>query len=314
MMRSLRRAIGLLPALALVAGGALVPLRAQAPQHITVVTSPSDSGGEVYYAQARGTFKKYGLDVEIVSAGGGPALSAAMASGKYDIGQSNVATIAAAHQAGLPFVLVAPASLYDSRNATSALVVTKDSPIKTAADLDGKTVGNLDLRDIGTVALGVWLEQHGVNPANVRIVEIPMAQVSEELARGLVAASLTLEPYLSASLADRTRILAEPYTAIAPRFLIAAYFARSEWVDAHRDAARSFAAAIVETARWANANQTPSAQILGQYTKVQITPNQRRTTYAETLEPALIQPLIDAAYKGKLLKEPLAATALLPRP
>ena len=37
-------------------------------------------------------------------------------------------------------------------------------------------------------------------------------------------------------------------------------------------------------------------------------------TYAESLEPALIQPLIDAAYKGKLLEDPLAATALLPRP
>jgi ABC-type nitrate/sulfonate/bicarbonate transport system substrate-binding protein len=34
--------------------------------HVTVISSPSDSGGEVYYAQARGTFKKYGLDVEII--------------------------------------------------------------------------------------------------------------------------------------------------------------------------------------------------------------------------------------------------------
>jgi NitT/TauT family transport system substrate-binding protein len=308
----MRRRCARFAALALLLAFAGLPrLDAQTLAHITVVTSPSDSGAEVYYAQSRGTFKKYGLEVEIISLAGGAAVAAAMSSGKYEIGQGNIATIAAAYEAGLPFVLVAPASLYNSRAATSALVVAKDSPIKTAADLEGKNVANLAVQDIGSVALDRWLEQQGVNPASVHVVEMPQTQMTEALARGRIAAAIMIEPFLSAGLAESTRVLAQLYSAIAPRFMIAAYFARSDWVASHRDAARAFAAAMNETARWANANHALSAQILAQYTKVQLPPNQTRVTYAQTLDPALIQPLIDAAVKSKLLKEPLAASALL---
>lgn len=308
----MRGRIAALAALAVLTAFAAPRATAQTPPlHITVVTSPSDSGAEVYYAQSRGTFKQHGLDVEIISLSGGAAVAAAMASGKYEIGQGNIATIAAAYEAGLPFVLVAPASLYNSRAATSGLVVAKDSPVKSAADLEGKNVANLAVQDIGSVALERWLDEQGVNPATVHIVEMPQAQMAEALARGRVAAAIMIEPFLSAGLAESTRLLARHYTAIAPRFMIAAYFARSDWVLAHRDAARAFAAAMNETARWANANHAASAQILAQYTGVQVSPNQIRVAYAETLDRALIQPLIDAAAKSKLLKEPLAASALL---
>ncbi len=288
------------------------PAGAQTLTHFTVVTSPSDSGGEVYYAQDRGTFRKYGLDVEIISLTSGAAVAAAMSSGTYDVGQSNVATVGAAHEAGLPFVLVAPASLYNYRAATTALVVAKDSPIHTAGDLAGKSVANVALQDIGSVGLQRWLIQNAVDPATVRIVELPQSATEEALIRGTTAAALMIEPFLSRGLANgTTRLMAHVYTAIAPTFMIAAYFARADWVQNHRNAARGFADAMRETARWANAHHAESAQILAKYTKIAVAPNQTRVMYAETLEPKLIQPLLDAAYKSKLLKEPLSASTLL---
>jgi NitT/TauT family transport system substrate-binding protein len=288
------------------------PLSARTLTHLTVVTSPSDSGGEVYYAQDRGTFRTFGLDVELISLAGGAAVAAAMSSGTYDIGQGNLATIGTAREAGLPFVLVAPASLYDYRAATTALVVAQDSPIHTAGDLAGKSVADLSVQDIGTVALGRWLTQNGVDPASVRIVELPSSATEEALVRGTVSAALLLEPFLSKAFVNGTiRLLAHVYSAIAPNFMIAAYFARADWVRSHRDAARAFAGALRETARWANTHHAESAQILAKYTKTQIAPNQTRTMYADTLDPKLIQPLLDAAYKGKMMKEPLSAAALL---
>jgi NitT/TauT family transport system substrate-binding protein len=286
--------------------------RGESLERITVISSPSDSGGEVYYAQERGTFKKYGLDVEIINLTGGAAVSAAMASGKYEIGQGNLASIAAAREAGLPFVLVAPASLYNSEAATSALVVPKDSPIKNAADLTGKSLANPAIKDIGTVALDMWLMQQNVNPASVHVLEMPQAVMSEALTRGTVAGALMIEPYLSASLAQGGRVLVKHYSAVAPRFIIAAYFARSDWAQTHAATVRAFAGAMAETARWANANHAQSAEILAKYLKVPLAANQVRTAYAETLDPVLLQPLIDAAAKTKMIKEPLAATSLLP--
>ena len=285
--------------------------RAQTLTHVTVISSPNDSAGEVYYAQDRGTFKKYGLDVEIVTLNGGAAVAAAMASGKYEIGQGNIASIAAARQAGLPFVLVAPASLYNSNAATAAVVVAKESAIKTAADLVGKNVANPAIRDIGTVALDMWLTQQNVDPAGVRIVEMPQSVMGEAVSRGTVAAAVMIEPYLSAAIAQGARVLVQHYSSVAPRFVIAAYFARSDWVQSHPDAAKAFAAAMTETARWANANHAASAHILSKYVNVPISPKQVRTPYAETLDPALLQPLIDASYKMKLIKDPLPASVLL---
>jgi NitT/TauT family transport system substrate-binding protein len=287
------------------------PTAAQSLTKMTVVTSPSDSGGQVYYAQAQGIFKKYGLDVEIISVSSGAAVTAAMSSGRYDVGQGNIATIATAHEKGLPFVLVAGASIYNAKLPSSALVVPKDSPIKSAADLVGKNVSNPGARDIGTVALDAWLQQQGVAPEKVHVVEMASAQMNDALARGVIDAAILIEPFLNQGLSGPNRILGLHYSAIAPRFMIAAYFASSDWVRAHPEAARAFNAAMVESARWANANHAKSAQILAEYTKVQVTPTQTRAEYADSLDPSLIQPLIDAAIKDHMMKGPLAAKEII---
>jgi NitT/TauT family transport system substrate-binding protein len=303
---SRRAALMTIGASALCAGRA----SAQSSQRCTIITSPSDSGGEVYYAQELGIFKKHGLQPELVSLNAGSAVAAAIASGLYDVGQSNVVTVAAAREKGLPFVLIAAASIFNATAPTTALVVAKDSPIKSAADLVGKPVGNTSLRDIGTLGIDVWLTAQGVTPSSVRIVEMPGAQMSEALARGTVVAAHIIEPFLSAALAAGNRILAVPYTAIGPRFMIAAYFATTDWVKAEPAKARNFRAALTETARWANKNHTLSGQILEKYTKIVVSPTQTRTEYAETLDPRLIQPLLDAGVKDGFLKQPVTAQAL----
>jgi NitT/TauT family transport system substrate-binding protein len=279
--------------------------------HVTVINTPSDSNGEVYYAQDRGFFKKYGLDVTITNLTSGAAVAAAMASGQYDIANGNVATVAAAREAGLPFVYIAPGAMYNDDSPTTALVVVKDSPIKSATDLVGKTIANVSLQDIGTVALDSWLARQHVDPAQIHVVELPLSAMGASLDRGTISAAIMLEPFLSASLAQNTRILSKIYSAVAPQFLINAYYARPDWVDSHRDEARAFQRAITDAAQWANSNQAASAEILAKTTNVNITPNQARATYSTALTAPLLQPLIDAAVSTKMLKTPLNARALL---
>jgi NitT/TauT family transport system substrate-binding protein len=283
----------------------------QAPAGFSVVTSPSDSGGEVYYALELGIFRKYGLDVTIVPVPNGEAAAAAVASGKYEIAQGNIAGIAIARARGVPLVLIAPASLYDASAATSALLVRDGGPIKKAADLIGKTIGGPGLRDIGSIAVDMWLLQQGVSPSAVRFVELPSGQLGPAVARGTIDAGLVIEPFLSAALANGSRVLALPYTAVAPHFIIAAYFTTDEWRKAHAAEARAFASAIAETARWANKNHALSAQILEKYTQIHVAPAQTRPVYADRLDPQLLQPLIDAAAKDGELRATFPATTLL---
>jgi NitT/TauT family transport system substrate-binding protein len=311
MMRLSRRG-----ALALVAAAAVVPaerVRAQTLTHMTIVTSPSDAGGEVYYGQELGTFKKYGLDAEIISLRGGAAVAAAMSSGQYEVGQGNVVSIAAARQKGVPFVFVAPANVYDAKAATSILIVPKDSPIKSLADLNGKTVANIELRDIGNVALDIMMQKAGLPVSSIRVVELPASEMAAALARGTVDSAFIIEPFLSAAM-DANRVLALPYSAIAPRFQIAAYFSTADWFRSHADTAHRLQLAIAEVARWANANHAQSAQILEKYTKIHVSPTQARATYGDSLDPRLFQPILDAASKDGVLGAPVRAATLLTAP
>src|SRR5580693_2122463 len=120
--------------------GASLPGSAQAPATLKIATTPTDIGSEVFYAADKGFFKANGLDAQIQVISNGAAITAAVMSGALDVAQSNIASLAAAHEAGLDVVIIAPAGMYSSKVPTTALVVGKNSPIKTAKDLNGKII------------------------------------------------------------------------------------------------------------------------------------------------------------------------------
>lgn len=289
------------------------PARAQALDKVRVVTTPTESGAQIYYGLDLGMFSRAGLDVEIISLQSGSPAAAAVASGSIDVGQGNITSIASAHEHGLPFVLIAPASLYSSSAPTSALIVPGDSPVKTAADLAGKIVANTGMKNIGEIAADGWIDQQGTPIEKVKFIEASLGEMPEAMLRNRVQAADVVEPFLSPALAKGFRVLAYAYTSIAPNFMIGAYFSTRDWVKAHAEVVRRFASTIAETARWANApqNHTQSAAIVEKYTKIQISPTMARVRYAEKLDPALIQPLIDASAKYGALATTFPAADLL---
>jgi ABC-type nitrate/sulfonate/bicarbonate transport system substrate-binding protein len=111
--------------------------------------------------------------------------------------------------------------------------------------------------------------------------------------------------------ATGARIIGEPYTAIAKRFLIGAWFATSSWAKAHPEQVKRFVEAVGAAGTWANAHHAESAKILEKYTKIALGPNAPRTTYTTKLDANEITPLLDAAAKYKALKAPIAASDLL---
>ena len=106
-------------------------------------------------------------------------------------------------------------------------------------------------------------------------------------------------------------MLAKTHDAIAPEFLVGAWFSTTGWAKEHADAIRRFRAVIVETARWANVHHDESAKILEKYTHLATPPGMRRVPFAEKAEAAAIQPVIDAAAKYGVLKSAFPATELL---
>ena len=78
-----------------------------------------------------------------------------------DVGVANVATIAQAHNRGLPFSFIAPGALATPTSMTNVMMVAKDSPIRTAADLNGKTIAINALKDLQQISVQSWIDKHG---------------------------------------------------------------------------------------------------------------------------------------------------------
>jgi NitT/TauT family transport system substrate-binding protein len=284
---------------------ALIPVR--------IASTPIDVGAQVYYAQALGYFKAAGLDVQIQTIDNGAAIAAAVAGGAADIGQSNVVSLAAAHQKGLPFIVIAPAGTYTASSPTTVLVTLADAPYATAKDFEGKTLVTNGILNIAQIGGDAWLDANGANFKAVKWVEIPVNATATALQTHRVDGAMMSEPSLSAALASGGfKVLAQPYTSIGTHWQIGAWFATSSWLTAHPDVAKKFLAVMKKTAVWANAHQAESLKILSDSSKVDFPKKMHRSVYAITIDPALFQPVIDAAAKFGAITTTFPAKDLFP--
>ena len=156
-----------------------------------VATIPSDAGAEPFFGIDRGFFAKAGLDVHLDTQSSGPAIAAAVAGGALDVGFSNTISIATAHKRGLPFTFIAPASVYVSAAPTSLLMVRKDSPLRTARDFNGKTIGANALKNIAQYAPSLWIDRNGGDSSTLRFVEMPADEQAAALEQGRIDGGMT---------------------------------------------------------------------------------------------------------------------------
>ena len=287
-------------------GAAALPAFAQtAPQPIRIQSIPFDAGSEAFYAKDLGLFAKQGLDATVSPVGNGPAIAAAVASGAVDIGFSNALSIETAYKKGLPFVFIAPAAIYSSAAPSSLLMVPKDSPLKVAKDLNGKTIAVNGLRNIAEFAPSYWIDKNGGDSSTVKFIEMTPAETPAALESHRIDAAHVAEPQITQAKAS-SRVFAKTYDPLGDGFMIAGYFTTRPWAEAHPDLVKKFQAAIRETAQWANspANTDKSAEMLATLTKIDpaVVKSSVRAKFGLALSPAAIQPTIDLAARYKLLE------------
>jgi NitT/TauT family transport system substrate-binding protein len=281
---------------------------------IRVATIPIDAGSQAYYAQTMGFFRSAGLNVQLTSLNNGAAVAAAVAGGAVDIGQSNAVSIAVAHEKGIPFVYIAGANRYSAKNHQAALLVSAESPLRTARDLNGKTIGISGIRGITEIGTRNWMDKNGADSKTVRFLEMPFSGMAGALEKNRVDAALLSEPELEAALnTNHFRVLADVYPAIANDFLFGGWFATTDWAKAHPDLVRAYAHAMQDAARWANGHQRESAAILDKATGIRMGPSVHRVTFADDLDPTELQPVIDLCAKYGLIKASFPASQIVLR-
>jgi NitT/TauT family transport system substrate-binding protein len=286
---------------------------AQTGEQIVVATPPNDSSGEVFYAADMGFFAKAGLNVKVMPMNNAGAVAPAVVSGAVTIGGLTVPSVAIAREKGVPITIIAPGSIYSSAAPTSGIIVLKNSPLRKAADLNGKTLATRDLSNMSFYGANAWIDKNGGDSKSVKWIEISDTADIAAMQQGRVDAASVSEPALDDALHGEGRMLGPVYDAIGDKFLIAAFFTTDDYAKAHPDVMRKFAEAIVAAGKWANKNQAASAKILEKYAGVPIPAGYTRVTYAERLRAADAQPVLDMlAHYGVLKPNPRAADLFSP--
>lgn len=283
-------------------------------QVIRVGLSSSDAFAEGYYAQRLGLFKKAGLNVELTRLTTGAAIATAVSSGALDIGISNPALLGKMTSDGAPFTLLAGGGMYSTRSPITALCVLRNGPVRKPKDLLGKTIAIVATGDLTQIGLSAWLDKNGIDPAKVHLIQIPFSEMDAALQNGLADSAVITEPWLSEALhGGHARALAKLYDAVAPQFLIGIWFTSTQWYAKNQTLAHRFVETIYEAGRWANAHPERSAKLLADFSKVDLQTilAMQRAPYATALDPSMLQPPLDLAYKYHMMERALSAVSLI---
>jgi ABC-type nitrate/sulfonate/bicarbonate transport system substrate-binding protein len=103
--------------------------------------------------------------------------------------------------------------------------------------------------------------------------------------------------------------VADPFSAVAPRWTVGVFVASKTWVTANPDLARKFVQGMQDTAHWANAHHAETAKIAAPLTGIDLPTFalMARSRYGYELSAALLQPELDEAVADGQLKAPVDA-------
>lgn len=288
---------------------------------LNVVGAPIDDFKTVQYGAKTGVFARHGLKVEIMMVNSGAAGLAAVAGGAANVALSSMPAIMQGFLRAVPFRIVAPAQLYLTDAPAVVLLVKKDGPIRTAADLNGKTIAGASLKDLNSVTTLAWIDRNGGDSSTVKVVEMPLSSAVPSLEDGRIDAFPVAAPYFDQALATgKVRVLTKPYDVIGKRFEATAYVALQPWIEADAAAAERFARAMHELIVFTNAHQSETVDLVASYSGVDaaVVAKSVRSVDPEYVEAANLQPLIDFAANARVIdrrfdaNEIIASTALRP--
>ena len=218
---------------------------AQAADRLTVRMDfiPWGLHAAMHLAQDKGWFEEAGLDVEVQDGAGSANTIQLVAAGQADVGQVQLGVMAVAKEQGADLISIAGWF----RKSDLAVLVPRDSDIKTGSDLKGKSIVNFNGSPWSPYIPG-YLNAFGMSEGDVDIVAVaPPALMSTYTAKQADAVMTTAPfglPVIESSRPSRALLMADAGIAFPSYGLIV----RKEALASKRDALRKLVE--VEVRAW----------------------------------------------------------------
>jgi NitT/TauT family transport system substrate-binding protein len=298
------------------AGAALAPLRpARADStSLHVGSSLEDTVRPLLWGISAGVFRKLGLTIDVDGMGSGAATTAAVVGGALDIGHSSLLTVFNAHLRGVPIKLVAQGWNFIKADPRGGLLVKRDSTYRTGSDFNGKVFAASAIGDLKSLIIRAWVDQHGGDSKSLKFVELPASAEVAALQAGRVDGIVAYDPWIDMAMASGTiRTVTDPGDAIADRYLVTGWIARTEYIAANPDTIRKFYAGMRTSSTYANGHDAQMAPVLAPFFHQSYADiaKSRHLPLATVLDPRDIQPVIDVCYKYGALPRAFPAAELI---
>ena len=283
---------------------------AQTLTPVTIAAVPAEELTPVMYAIKSGIFRRLGLDVQITWLTNGAAAAAAVVGGSVQFGHGAAYTIILTSSRGIPLKIIAPTSVY-TPGYPFAVLVRKDSPIQTAADMSGKTLAVPSLNALDSLFIRAWLDQNGGDSKNLRFTEMPSSSFLPALDQGRVDAISFAGPLLANALdSNSVRALVRPLAAVVgknTRFVLSTVYTTAAYAEANPRIVQAFSRGVLEGNAYANRHQADMAPITAEILKVDVATVARsqRVVFREAIDPKDLQPFVDLLNRYNVIDKPV---------
>ena len=301
----------------LVLGVTALPAQAQTASPALLRIGFQKSASLLTLQKAQGTLEKrlgaFAVGVKWVEFPAGPQLLEGLNVGAVDVGYVGEAPPIFAQAAGANFVYIGndPAS-----PQAEALVVAKDSPVKTVADLKGRKVA-LNKGSNVHYLLVKLLEKNGLKYADIQPVFLPPADARAAFEKGAVDAWVIWDPFLAAvELQTGARVLADARGVVNN---YSYYLAERGYAEKYPQVIQTLFDDTVEQGRWLKANVKAAAAIIAPQQGLAVEVVERALSHYEfkvaPLTPVVAaeqQKIADTFFELKLIPKPVRITDALP--
>ena len=266
--------------------------------------------GTLVLLKARGTLEKrlaeQGVDVQWTEFPGGPQLLEGLNVGSIDFGVTGETPPVFAQAAGADLLYVA----YEPPAPTSeAILVPKDSPIKSVKDLKGKKVVLNKGSNVHYLSVRA-LEDAGLKYSDIQTIFLPPADARAAFERGSADAWVIWDPYQAAAEQQLQARTLRDASGIADNHQF--YLATKPYAEQHPKVIEALIEEVRDVGEWAKANPEEVtrqvAPILGLPVDITRTAVQRQGYGAQFLTPDVVsaqQKIADSFYQLKLIPKPL---------
>lgn len=206
--------------------------------------------------------KPFGFTVKWLEFAAGPQELEALNAGSLDLASTAESPPVFAQAAGTPLVYIATTP---TNGKPVALLIPKDSPAKTVADLKGKRIA-FQKASIGHYLLVKALEQVGLKLEDIQTVPLPPPEANVAFAQGKVDGWFIWDPYITrAEQSGVGRVLIDGEKLRDTRNF---YTTSRKFYQEHPDVIKVFLEELEKAETWSKDHPTEMAQMLAPVTQL----------------------------------------------